>query len=59
MSSHAALHPMYAHTLSISVMDDAAARALMILVRDGTMYFFLIFLANLMNTLIFLVRDTI
>jgi hypothetical protein len=37
----------------LSFMNETAAKAIMILVRDGTMYFFLIFLANLMNTLIF------
>lgn len=40
----------------LSFMSEAAARAIMILVRDGTMYFFLIFLSNLMNALIFFVR---
>ncbi|KAF5363448.1 hypothetical protein D9756_001011 [Leucocoprinus leucothites] len=43
----------YLHHLLSPFMSEAAARALMILVRDGTMYFFVIFLANLLNTLMF------
>jgi len=39
-------------------MNEMTSKALLILVRDGTMYFFFIFLANLMNTLIFFVRHS-
>ncbi|KAF9449493.1 hypothetical protein P691DRAFT_727899 [Macrolepiota fuliginosa MF-IS2] len=43
----------YLHHLLSPFMSEAAAKAIMILVRDGTMYFFLIMLSNLMNGLIF------
>ncbi|KAJ3561483.1 hypothetical protein NP233_g10166 [Leucocoprinus birnbaumii] len=43
----------YLHHLLSPFMSEAAAKALMILVRDGTMYFFVIFMANLLNTLMF------
>lgn len=48
----------YLHHLISPSMSESVARALMILVRDGTMYFFFIFLANLMNTLIFFFAPT-
>ncbi|KAJ3561143.1 hypothetical protein NP233_g10375 [Leucocoprinus birnbaumii] len=44
------------HFLSL-FMSEATVRPLVILVRDGTIYFLVIFVANLLNTLIFFVSD--
>lgn len=38
-----------------SLVSEAASRTIVILVCDGTMYFFVIFLANLMNALVYFV----
>lgn len=40
---------------ALRLMKKVAYRTITVLVRDGALYFFLIFLANLMNTLIFFV----
>ncbi|KAF7775861.1 hypothetical protein Agabi119p4_4254 [Agaricus bisporus var. burnettii] len=48
----------YIRPLFSPLVSEAASRTIVILVCDGTMYFFVIFLANLMNALVYFLAES-